>query len=126
MLTTTFDNGKEFAGHEKIAKVLKVDCYFAAPYSSWWRGSNENLNGLERQCLPKKTTDFIQITDAEVERRLNNRRRKRLGWLMLAQVGGIKKTSGGIGQSVPYVSPKSVWDIFFGGWALETMQYEMS
>lgn len=89
VLTITFDNGKEFAGHEKIAKVLKADCYFADPYSSWQRGSNENLNGLVRQYFPKKSTDFTQVTDAEiaeVERKLNNRPRKRLGWKTPAQV----------------------------------------
>ena len=89
VLTITFDNGKEFAGHEKIAKALKADCYFADPYSSWQRGSNENLNGLVRQYFPKKTTDFTKVTDAEVaevERRLNNRPRKRLDWLTPAQV----------------------------------------
>lgn len=89
VLTITFDNGKEFAGHEKIAKELKTDCYFADPYSSWQRGSNENLNGLVRQYFPKKTTDFTKVTDAEiaeVERKLNNRPRKRLGWLTPAQV----------------------------------------
>ncbi len=89
VLTITFDNGKEFAGHEKIAKELKTDCYFADPYSSWQRGSNENLNGLVRQYFPKKTADFTKVTDAEiaeVERKLNNRPRKRLGWLTPAQV----------------------------------------
>ena len=89
VLTITFDNGKEFAGHEKIAKALKADCYFADPYSSWQRGSNENLNGLVRQYFPKKSTDFTQVTDAEIaeiERRLNNRPRKRLGWKTPAQV----------------------------------------
>ena len=89
VLTITFDNGKEFARHEKIAKALKADCYFADPYSSWQRGSNENLNGLVRQYFPKKTTDFTKVTDAEVaevERKLNNRPRKRLGWLTPAQV----------------------------------------
>ncbi len=89
VLTITFDNGKEFAGHEKIAKELKTDCYFADPYSSWQRGSNENLNGLVRQYFPKKTADFTKVTDAEiaeVERKLNNRPRKRLGWKTPAQV----------------------------------------
>jgi IS30 family transposase len=51
--TITFDNGKEFAGHEEIAAALNVDCYFANPYSSWERGTNENTNGLIRQYLPK-------------------------------------------------------------------------
>jgi len=49
--TITFDNGKEFAGHEEIAAALNVDCYFANPYSSWERGTNENTNGLIRQYL---------------------------------------------------------------------------
>jgi len=89
VLTITFDNGKEFAWHEKIAKALKADCYFADPYSSWQRGSNENLNGLVRQYFPKKTADFTKVTDAEiaeVERKLNNRPRKRLGWLTPTQI----------------------------------------
>ncbi|WP_189338911.1 IS30 family transposase [Chromobacterium amazonense] len=82
VLTLTFDNGKEFAGHQTVGKRLKADCYFAEPYSSWQRGSNENLNGLIRQYFPKGT-DFRTITcDAltEVERKLNNRPTKRLGW----------------------------------------------
>lgn len=44
--TITFDNGKEFAEHEKMAAELKVDIYFAHPYHSWERGLNENSNGL--------------------------------------------------------------------------------
>ena len=84
----TFDNGKEFAGHETIARLLKADCYFADPYSSWQRGSNENTNGLIRQYFPKKT-DFTTLSDkeiAEVERKLNNRPRKRLGFKSPNQV----------------------------------------
>lgn len=82
VLTVTFDNGKEFAGHQTVAKRLKADCYFADPYSSWQRGCNENLNGLIRQYFPKGT-DFRKITRAalaEVEQKLNDRPRKRLGW----------------------------------------------
>lgn len=78
----TFDNGKEFAGHATIARQLKADCYFADPYSSWQRGSNENTNGLIRQYFPKKTS-FATLRPsriAEVERKLNNRPRKRLGF----------------------------------------------
>lgn len=82
VLTLTFDNGKEFAGHQTVAKRLKADCFFADPYSSWQRGCNENLNGLIRQYFPKGT-DFRRITRAalvEVERKLNDRPRKRLDW----------------------------------------------
>jgi IS30 family transposase len=51
--TITFDNGKQFVLHEKIAEALGCDSYFAKPYSSWERGQNENANGLLRQYFPK-------------------------------------------------------------------------
>ena len=82
VLTITSDNGKEFANHEQIAKRLKCDFYFAHPYSSYERGTNENTNGLIRQYFPKNR-DFRTITDSEIIRamkRLNNRPRKRLGY----------------------------------------------
>jgi IS30 family transposase len=77
--TITADNGKEFAGHKEVAEALCIDYYFARPYHSWERGSNENLNGLVRQYFPKGC-DFTKITDQdikEVELKLNNRPRKR-------------------------------------------------
>ena len=49
----TFDNGKEFAQHEKITKKTGLRCYFATPYHSWERGLNEHTNGLVRQYCPK-------------------------------------------------------------------------
>ncbi len=52
--TLTFDNGKEFAGHAHIDQQLQSTAYFARPFASWERGSNENLNGLLRQYVPKK------------------------------------------------------------------------
>lgn len=51
----SFDNGKEFAGHEIMAEKLKMAVYFAHPYHSWERGLNENTNGLLRQYFPKGT-----------------------------------------------------------------------
>lgn len=80
--TLTLDNGKEFAEHGAIARELGVDVYFAHPYSSWERGTNENTNGLIRQYFPKKH-DFTSITDEEVAHimnRLNHRPRKKLGF----------------------------------------------
>ena len=80
--TITSDNGKEFASHQKIADTLGINFYFAKPYHSWERGSNENLNGLIRQFIPKKT-NFEFITDQDIqsiEDQLNNRPRKRFNF----------------------------------------------
>lgn len=79
--TITFDNGLEFAHHIKIGEGLKADIYFAHPYASWERGTNENTNGLIRQYFPKGT-DFNQVSDEEIKKvmyRLNNRPRKTRG-----------------------------------------------
>lgn len=81
--TLTLDNGKEFAGHERLA--LRLDglaVYFADPYCAWQRARNENINGLVRQYLPKGM-DFAQVSDqdiARIEWRLNSRPRKSLGY----------------------------------------------
>jgi IS30 family transposase len=86
--TITSDNGKEFTGHEAIAAHLNASFYFAHPYRSWERGTNENTNGLVRQYFPKGT-DFSKITQREVkavEKRLNNRPRKTLGYKTPNQV----------------------------------------
>lgn len=86
--TITSDNGREFAGHEEISKQLQADFYFAHPYASWERGTNENTNGLIRQYFPKNR-DFTTITQQEIDtamERLNNRPRKRLGFLTPNQV----------------------------------------
>ncbi len=86
--TITSDNGGEFAHHQMIAAALQAGFYFAHPYSSWERGTNENTNGLVRQYFPKKS-DFSKISDAEIERvmeRLNNRPRKTLGYRTPHQV----------------------------------------
>lgn len=76
--TITFDNGKEFANHKTIAKVLDAKCYFATPYHSWERGLNEHTNGLLRQFIPKKT-DFTTVTNEDIAKYqnfLDNRPRK--------------------------------------------------
>jgi len=76
--TITSDNGKEFANHERIAKSLEANIYFAHPYAAWERGTNENGNGLVRQYFPKNR-DFTTITEEETtmaQCRLNNRPRK--------------------------------------------------
>ena len=81
--TATTDNGKEFAGHKDFATALGIDVYFAHPYHSWERGANENMNGLIRQYLPKGSS-FEDLTDEDIssiQNRLNNRPRKKLGFL---------------------------------------------
>jgi IS30 family transposase len=80
--TLTFDNGLEFAEHEAIAKGLECSIYFANPYSSWQRGTNENTNGLFRQYFPKGS-DFDTYSEIDVTYAmdsLNNRPRKRLSF----------------------------------------------
>jgi transposase, IS30 family len=80
--SVTFDNGKEFAEHQQLSQSLNLEIYFALPYRSWQRGTNENTNGLLRQFFPKGT-DFSRISHhevARVEKLLNERPRKRLGY----------------------------------------------
>lgn len=86
--TLTSDNGKEFAQHKSIAKALDAEFYFAHPYSSWERGSNENMNGLIRQYFPKDRY-FNTVDDVDIQivmERLNNRPRKCLGYLTPSEV----------------------------------------
>lgn len=80
--TLTRDRGSENMGYRELALSLGIQCFFAHAYHSWERGSNENANGLIRRFFPKRT-DFRDVSDEEiqwVERLLNSRPRKRLGW----------------------------------------------
>jgi IS30 family transposase len=80
--TLTMDRGSENLGYQEIEKTLGLNCYYAHAYSSWERGCNENLNGLIRRYLPKKT-DFSTVADEDIRKiecLLNSRPRKRLGW----------------------------------------------
>lgn len=81
--TITFDNGAENQRWKDIESTLHTVCYFAHPYHSWERGTNENTNGLIREYFPKKT-DFTTIPQEEIasiEYKLNTRPRKRLQYL---------------------------------------------
>jgi len=81
-LSLTLDNGKEFARHEAVSRETGMDVFFANPYHSWERGTNENTNGLIRRLHPKKSS-FASIGKAELKRIdmfLNDRPRKCLGW----------------------------------------------
>ncbi len=64
--TDTMDNGCEFTQHEKITQQTGVKIFFANPYASWERGTNENGNGLVRRFLPKKT-DFNNISKKQIQ-----------------------------------------------------------
>ena len=85
--TITADNGKEFAGHAKVASALGAGFFFARPYHSRERGMNEHVNGLVREWFPKGT-DFRDVKDGEVQTvqdRLNVRPRKAPGYLTPAE-----------------------------------------
>lgn len=80
--TITFDNGPENSRWRELEEATGLTAFFAHQYHSWERGTNENTNGLIRDYFPKKT-DFTTISEYElayVERELNSRPRKRLGW----------------------------------------------
>jgi len=78
----TADNGTEFHDYESVEAATGVKFYFATPYHSWERGSNENLNGLLRQYLPKRTSqEGVTQRDCDrIAKKLNTRPRKRLGY----------------------------------------------
>jgi IS30 family transposase len=93
----TYDNGTEHTEHELINKALGTKSYFCHPYSSWERGTNENMNGLIRRFLPKKT-DFSKVSMnriKQIELLLNNRPRKCLNYKTPAEVfcrcGALKR-----------------------------------
>jgi transposase, IS30 family len=80
--TITLDNGTEFHGFAEIERTHALQIYFATPYHSWERGTNENTNGLIRQYIPKGH-DMSNITQRDCDKiatKLNNRPRWRLGY----------------------------------------------
>ena len=80
--TLTYDRGKEMAEYERLAQQLKIQVFFADPYSPWQRGTNKNTNGLLRQYL-SKGTDLSGYTQRElntIAHRLNTRPRKCLNF----------------------------------------------
>jgi IS30 family transposase len=80
--TITADNGTEFHDYEAIEEATGVTFYFATPYHSWERGSNENGNGLIRQYLPKRQS-MAKISQQKcdaIAHKLNTRPRERLGF----------------------------------------------
>lgn len=80
--TLTLDNGSEMSNYEQIERQNQLQIYFAQPYHSWERGTNENTNGLLRFYFPKSAS-FADLTQEQLDRavkQLNTRPRKRLGY----------------------------------------------
>lgn len=80
--TITYDNGKENMNHQSINQSLGTQSFFCNPYHSWEKGSVEQIVGLVRRYLPKKT-DFAKVSDDQItyiEHKLNSRPRKCLGF----------------------------------------------
>jgi transposase, IS30 family len=88
VLTLTFDNGTEFHDYKVLEQQFGVKCYFATPYHSWERGTNENTNGLIRQYLPKGMC-MSSITQKDcnwIAKELNERPRERYGFRTPAEL----------------------------------------
>ncbi len=87
-LSITYDNGSENTEHVRTNKILGTKSYFCEPFHSWERGTGENTIGLVRRFFPKKT-DFAKVSKNRinaVERWLNHRPRKCLGFLTPLEV----------------------------------------
>lgn len=84
--SVTVDNGSEFWDWESLEKSVnskraRTRIYYAHPYSSWERGSNENLNGFIRYSIPKGTrlSDYKQRDLRELQDWINDYPRRILG-----------------------------------------------
>jgi len=80
--TLTWDRGTELAQHKRVTAATGIQVYFADPHAPWQRGSNENINGLLREYLPKGT-DLRPCSPRQLQAiaaELNDRPRKRLGF----------------------------------------------
>ena len=78
----TFDNGTEGAKHQELKRDYDVKTYFCDTYAAWQKGGVENMNGLLRQYLPRKTNLVTISKDQiyEIQEMLNSRPRKGLNY----------------------------------------------
>ena len=83
----TFDNGSEFAHHQKLESDTGMMTFFCDPHSPWQRGSIENANGVLRRDLPRKTefTDYSEQDIQDIVWANNTTPRKCLGFLTPAE-----------------------------------------
>jgi transposase, IS30 family len=92
--TLTYDNGVQFSLHQGTEQKSGIPIFFAYPYHSWERGTNENTNGLLRQYYPKGSP-FNQVTQPDLDQTvklINNRPRKRLNYLTPYEVFELVKS----------------------------------
>ncbi len=76
--TVTLDNGLENVRHQELTQATGMNVYFADPYRSGQRGTNENTNGLLRRYLPERTS-FRGLSQGDLNdivAEINNRPRK--------------------------------------------------
>lgn len=64
--TITFDNGGEFAEHEKLERQTEFLAFLCDPHSPWQRGAIENTNGIIRPGTPRKT-DIADYSTTDVD-----------------------------------------------------------
>mgnify|MGYP001018462866 CR=1 FL=1 len=105
----TYDNGIEMANHKWFTENTGMTVYFAHPYSSWERGTNENTNGLIRRFFPKGT-DFNKISEEqirEVENKLNNRPRKIINYMTPFEFIEQEKRNAKKGYSDNFFEPQA-------------------
>ena len=81
-LSVTHDNGTEFARRGRLRSGLGMDTWFADPYSSWQRGSNENRNGMLRRYMPKRSEITLDMgrEPREIVDETDNRPMRVLGY----------------------------------------------
>lgn len=92
----TFDRGTENAKYAEIEEEYGISAHFCDGYCSWQKGQVENTNGLVRQYLPLHT-NLEQMTDEqiyEIQEKLNNRPRKKLGFFTPNQAYEILSNGG--------------------------------
>jgi len=80
--TLTLDNGIENKDHEILSRNMDIDVYFCDPYSSWQKGSVENVNGVIRRFIPKgaNIADYSDVEIQTIENYLNHKPKKCLGY----------------------------------------------